>query len=69
MRKLDEKFFLSEGVIGQETCGTNGFVYGIRSLEIVEDIKKYSKNTCILNYTNPATSVAYGLTKKVCEKF
>lgn len=68
MRELDEKIPLSEGVIGQETCGAGGFAYGIRSLkdmiEMVEDIRKYSKNAWILNYTNPAAIVAYGLTKK-----
>ena len=68
MRELDEKIPLSEGVIGQETCGAGGFAYGIRSLEdmieMVEDIRKYSKNAWILNYTNPAAIEAYGLTKK-----
>lgn len=68
MREMDEKIPLSEGVLGQETCGAGGFAYGIRSLkdmiEMVEDIRKYSKDAWILNYTNPAAIVAYGLTKK-----
>ncbi|GAA0692871.1 MULTISPECIES: 6-phospho-alpha-glucosidase [Clostridium] len=67
MRELDEKIPLQEGVIGQETCGAGGFAYGIRSLkdmiEMVKDIRKYSKNAWILNYTNPAAIVAYGLTR------
>ncbi|SKC65420.1 family 4 glycosyl hydrolase [Maledivibacter halophilus] len=71
MRELDEKIPLEEGVIGQETCGAGGFAYGLRSLrdmiEMVEDVRKYSKDAWILNYTNPAAIVAYGLTKKFKE--
>lgn len=67
MRELDEKIPLEEGVVGQETCGAGGFSYGIRSLrdmiEMVKDIRKYSKDAWILNYTNPAAIVAYGLTR------
>lgn len=67
MRELDEKIPLEEGTVGQETCGAGGFAYGVRSLkdmiEMVKDVRKYSKNAWILNYTNPAAIVAYGLTR------
>ena len=58
MREGDEKIPIKYGVIGQETCGPGGFSYGMRSIkdmiELVEDIRKYSKDAWILNYTNPA---------------
>lgn len=71
LRELDEKIPLSVGCIGQETCGAGGFAYGMRSLkdmiEMVEDIRKLNEEAWILNYTNPAAIVAYGLTKKFKE--
>ena len=68
MREKDEKIPTEFGVIGQETCGPGGFAYGIRSLgdmiEFVNDVRVYSKDAWILNYTNPAAIVAYGLNKE-----
>lgn len=68
MREKDEKTPLEYGVIGQETCGPGGFAYGIRSLkdmiEIVRDVRQRSPNAWILNYTNPAAIVAYGLQRE-----
>lgn len=65
MRSLDEKIPLKYGLVGQETCGPGGFAYGMRSLgamkHMVEKVRSYSKETWILNYTNPAAIVAYGL--------
>ena len=65
MRSLDEKIPLKYGLIGQETCGPGGFAYGMRSLgamkQMVEKVRSYSKDTWILNYTNPAAIVALGL--------
>ena len=67
MRELDEKIPLKYGVVGQETCGPGGFAYGLRSIpdmiEIVNDVRKRSKDTWILNYTNPAAIVAFALDK------
>lgn len=67
MREKDEHIPLSMGVIGQETCGPGGFAYGIRSIkdmvEMVKDVRKYSPDAWILNYTNPAAIVAYALKK------
>jgi len=65
MREKDEKIPLSHGVIGQETCGPGGFAYGIRSIrdmiQHVKDVRTYSKDAWILNYTNPAAIVAIAL--------
>lgn len=65
MREQDEKVPLRMGVIGQETCGPGGFAYGMRSIkdmiELVEKIRRYSKDAWILNYTNPAAIVAIAL--------
>lgn len=65
MREQDEKIPLRMGVIGQETCGPGGFAYGMRSIkdmiELVQKIRKYSKDAWILNYTNPAAIVAIAL--------
>lgn len=67
MRSFDEKIPLKHGLVGQETCGPGGFAYGMRSLgamvEMVNQVRKHSKNTWILNYTNPAAIVALGLDK------
>ncbi|MGL4662370.1 MAG: 6-phospho-alpha-glucosidase, partial [Culicoidibacterales bacterium] len=55
------------GVVGQETCGPGGFAYGLRSIrdmiELVQEVRYYSQNAWIINYTNPAAIVAYGLQK------
>ena len=65
MRSYDEKMPLKYGLVGQETCGPGGFSYGMRSLgamkEMVEKVRSYSKDTWILNYTNPAAIVALRL--------
>ncbi|RRD95501.1 6-phospho-alpha-glucosidase [Clostridiales bacterium COT073_COT-073] len=68
MRSLDEKVPLKHGLIGQETCGPGGFAYGMRSIrdmtEMVEVVRSYSKDTWILNYTNPAAIVAVAMDYK-----
>ncbi len=68
MRELDEKIPLRRGIIGQETCGPGGFAYGMRSvpamIELVRQIRRYSPEAWILNYSNPAAIVAEA-TKRV----
>lgn len=67
MRSFDEKIPLKYGLVGQETCGPGGFAYGMRSIDamiqMVKDVRKHSKDTWILNYTNPAAIVALALDK------
>lgn len=68
MRELDEQIPVKHGVIGQETCGAGGMAYGLRSIkdmiELVNDIRSYSKDAWILNYTNPAAIVGLALQKE-----
>lgn len=68
MREKDEKIPLSMGLIGQETCGAGGFAYGLRSIrdmiKTINDIRTYSKDAWILNYTNPAAIVAEALRRE-----
>lgn len=62
MRESDEKIALKHGCVGQETCGPGGFAYGMRSIpavmNLIHDIRKYSPEAWILNYSNPAAIVA-----------
>ena len=62
MRRSDEHIALKHGCIGQETCGAGGFAYGMRSIpavvEIIKNVKKYSPDAFVLNYSNPAAIVA-----------
>lgn len=71
MREMDEKIPLNMGLIGQETCGAGGFAYGLRSIKdmikTINDIRTYSKDAWILNYTNPAAIVAEALRRKFPE--
>ncbi|WP_143317730.1 6-phospho-alpha-glucosidase [Clostridium sp. HBUAS56017] len=68
MREKDEKISLKHGCLGQETCGAGGFAYGLRSvpavIDLVKDIRTYSPECWILNYSNPAAIVAEA-TKRV----
>ncbi|MEI3525287.1 MAG: hypothetical protein V8Q27_03495 [Eubacteriales bacterium] len=61
MRSYDEKIPLKIRTGRQETCGPGGFAYGMRSIggmkEMVDWVRNYSKDTWILNYTNPAAIV------------
>ncbi|UFT99866.1 6-phospho-alpha-glucosidase [Radiobacillus kanasensis] len=68
MRELDEQISLNHGVVGQETCGPGGMAYGLRSIkdmiELVYDIRCYSPEAWILNYTNPAAIVSIALKRE-----
>ena len=63
MREQDEKIPLRYGSVGQETCGTGGLAYGLRTIfpmiEVMDWVKEYAKPThWILNYSNPAAVMA-----------
>lgn len=68
MREQDEQISLKNGVVGQETCGPGGLAYGLRSIkdmiELVKDIRQYSPEAWILNYTNPAAIVGEALNRE-----
>ncbi len=67
MRESDEKIALKYDRVGQETCGAGGFAYGMRSIQpvidIIKDVRKYSPQAWILNYSNPAAIVAEATTR------
>ena len=68
MRREDEHIPLHLGRIGQETCGAGGMAYGLRScvdmIEAIHQIRQYSPNAWILNYSNPAAIVAEALRRE-----
>ncbi|MFC7319581.1 6-phospho-alpha-glucosidase [Halobacillus campisalis] len=68
MREQDEQIPLRHGAVGQETCGPGGMAYGLRSIgdmiDLVNDIRHFSPNAWILNYTNPAAIVAEALRRE-----
>ncbi len=69
MREVDEKIPLKHGCVGQETCGTGGLAYGMRTIkpmiELIDDVEKYAKKDYwILNYSNPAAIVSEACRKE-----
>ena len=62
MREADEKIPLHHGLVGQETVGAGGLMYGMRSvkdtIEIVKTIREYSEKAWIINFANPASILA-----------
>ena len=63
MREQDEKIPLRHGCVGQETCGTGGMAYGMRTIfpmmKVIDDVEKYARpDYWILNYSNPAAIVS-----------
>lgn len=70
-RNNDEKIPYEFNCIGQETCGPGGLAYGVRSvvqmIDLIKDIRQYSKNSWIINYSNPAAIVAEA-TKRIFPK-
>ena len=67
MRERDEQISILNGVVGQETCGAGGMAYGLRSIgdmiDLIKEIRKFSPNAWVLNYTNPAAIVAEALNR------
>lgn len=67
-RERDEQIPLSHGCVGQETCGAGGMAYGLRSIgdmfTLIREIREYSPNAWILNYTNPAAIVAEAINRE-----
>ncbi|MEW1661079.1 MULTISPECIES: 6-phospho-beta-glucosidase [unclassified Streptomyces] len=60
-RIRDERIPLSEGVLGQETVGAGGVLYGLRTipvaLHIAERVAALSPGAWVINFTNPAGMV------------
>lgn len=60
-RVRDERAPLAEGVLGQETVGAGGVLYGLRTVpvavRIAERVAALAPNAWIINFTNPAGMV------------
>ncbi|PWI43095.1 6-phospho-beta-glucosidase [Streptomyces sp. ICBB 8177] len=60
-RADDERIPLSEGVLGQETVGAGGVLYGLRTLpvarRIAERVAAVAPDAWVINFTNPAGMV------------
>ncbi|MFI9200454.1 6-phospho-beta-glucosidase [Streptomyces sp. NPDC053048] len=60
-RVMDERIPLSEGVLGQETVGAGGVLYGLRTvlvaLDIAERVAAVAPDAWVINFTNPAGMV------------
>ncbi|MFF2811888.1 6-phospho-beta-glucosidase [Streptomyces sp. NPDC058000] len=60
-RIRDERIPLSEGVLGQETVGAGGVLYGLRTipvaLHIAERVAALAPGAWVINFTNPAGMV------------
>ncbi|MDT0451594.1 6-phospho-beta-glucosidase [Streptomyces hesseae] len=60
-RVLDERIPLAEGVLGQETVGAGGVLYGLRTVlvatEIAERVARIAPDAWVINFTNPAGMV------------
>ncbi|TJZ55764.1 6-phospho-beta-glucosidase [Streptomyces piniterrae] len=60
-RIRDERIPLSEGVLGQETVGAGGVLYGLRTIpvavRIAERVAALAPRAWVINFTNPAGMV------------
>ncbi|RII17200.1 putative 6-phospho-beta-glucosidase [Streptomyces sp. YIM 130001] len=60
-RVRDERIPLAEGVLGQETVGAGGVLYGLRTvpvaLRIAERVAALAPRAWVINFTNPAGTV------------
>ncbi|MEW2488701.1 6-phospho-beta-glucosidase [Streptomyces sp. NPDC048411] len=60
-RSCDERAALGEGVLGQETVGAGGVLYGLRTVpeavQIAERVAAVAPNAWVINFTNPAGMV------------
>ncbi|MEW1669331.1 family 4 glycosyl hydrolase [Streptomyces albidoflavus] len=60
-RVADEHIPLSEGLLGQETVGAGGVLYGLRTvpvaLRIAERVAELAPGARVINFTNPAGTV------------
>ncbi|WP_031506186.1 6-phospho-beta-glucosidase [Streptomyces megasporus] len=60
-RVRDERVPLAEGVLGQETVGAGGVLYGLRTLpvavRIAERVAALAPDAWVINFTNPAGMV------------
>jgi len=60
-RVRDERLPLAEGMLGQETVGAGGILYGLRTIPIARDVARRvaarAPDAWLINFTNPAGMV------------
>lgn len=66
-RTIDEHLALDEGLLGQETIGTGGVGYGLRSvpvaLRLAEQVARTAPEAWVVNFTNPAGMVTEAMSR------
>ncbi|MEU5236243.1 6-phospho-beta-glucosidase [Streptomyces lydicus] len=66
-RIRDERIPLAEGVLGQETVGAGGVLYGLRTIpvavDIAERVARLAPNAWVINFTNPAGMVTEAMSQ------
>jgi 6-phospho-beta-glucosidase len=66
-RREDEYLGKRHGLIGQETTGVGGMAKALRTipviLEIANDIRRFSPNALLVNFTNPAGLITEALAR------
>ncbi|OEU89321.1 6-phospho-beta-glucosidase [Streptomyces abyssalis] len=71
-RTRDERVPLAEGVLGQETVGAGGVLYGLRTLpvavRIAERIAEVAPDAWVINFTNPAGMVTEAMSRVFRER-
>ncbi len=71
-RVRDERMPLAEGVLGQETVGAGGVLYGLRTvpvaLHIAERVAALAPRAWVINFTNPAGMVTEAMSTVLGER-
>jgi 6-phospho-beta-glucosidase len=71
-RVRDERVPLAEGVLGQETVGAGGVLYGLRTvpvaLHIAERVAAVAPRAWVINFTNPAGMVTEAMSAVLGER-
>ncbi len=71
-RVTDERIPLAEGVLGQETVGAGGVLYGLRTvlvaMEIAERVAAVAPDAWVINFTNPAGMVTEAMSAVLGER-
>ncbi|KRV50585.1 6-phospho-beta-glucosidase [Wenjunlia vitaminophila] len=71
-RTRDERVPLNEGVLGQETVGAGGVLYGLRTLpvaiRIAERVATVAPDAWVINFTNPAGMVTEAMRRVLGER-
>ncbi|RLV08643.1 6-phospho-beta-glucosidase [Streptomyces griseocarneus] len=71
-RVRDERMALGEGVLGQETVGAGGVLYGLRTipeaLRIAERVAAVAPDAWVINFTNPAGMVTQAMAEVLGER-